>query len=618
MLPYLQSEEGRFSLGFTEESRSSSYPFVILSESSPFSRLIDARILSDAGSGLGHVSILLQRDRYSLPGQNELWPLNNMDIEQAWDQAFQRGGDLLLRLGSPTREGRLLPFRSLFFCREANRYFEPFCPKCASPLEQCRDDDVLARFHLDAYSTSLKRYLYCPSCGGRSDFYIFEREDSDPADLNDRRALIKDFGQVLSGSKSPPGFPCKECPEQQLCYGDRNEALSRIVPFSFYPFFMLILKPVSLCSTDFLHLLSGAPFDELAERHQRERRGGRAACLRSLSARGEKRVFLFDTGEKHFLEVLYLKLSFLAEISEMVFTGAWEHRYPDPAFTMERLWISMPEQSGYLPSFWNFKTRLIDPVAPLIHPDPFPSDENASREALHFLGRLWFYFMVTNKTQDFAKVAECVSASKALPEPVRGGVFSPGNIFWVPKDPKLTDRSIGAWNRAVDLGFSLLTAGRGMHENWSSEQFRVDLHALRDAVKQALFSEGPGVRPAVRQEQDNAISRIVERVMKRQGVPLPRRGADLFREESDSEWEAKRTIVLSAEELLKAPCSKGEGDESLPRTLTHEILVPKASKEARPAKPVPDPKSKGAHLPLDGADEDDEIEATLTFKGDQS
>ena len=644
ILPYLQFEEGRFSLQFRADERSSTYPFTILTDSSPYSRLLDTAILSDTGSVVCRASTLLQKDRYSFGGHNELWPLNNLDIEKAWNQAFLGGGDLLLTLDKQTRDGRLLPFQSLFFCRQTKQFFQPFCPKCASPLQQCKDDERLAHFHLEPYSTSLKRYLYCASCNGESDFYVFEREDTDPPELNDRRALIKDFRHVLEGGRSPKGFPCVKCSQHELCYGEQEAALSRMTPLSFYPFFMLVLKPVSVSSTDFLNLLSGASLDELAARHRRERREGRAACLDSLARQSTQTKFVFESGEKHFLEVLYLKLAFLAEISEMIFAGSWQSAYPDPGFTTERLWISLPEQSGYLPYFWNFKTRLIDPVAALIHTGSFPAATPPSREGLHFLGRLWFFSMITNSRQDVPRVNACVSkevekriskgtCSESLSGNVREDSLCPQNIFWEPRDPKLTDRSRWMWNRAVELGMSLLTAAMDVEKSWSSEQFRQDFHLLRDAVKGALFHERFAVH-TVHPEEEKAISGIIEKMMNRRSEKMNQKDAtgvsksghpgnrSMEESESEEEWEARSTIVLSTEDLLKVSCSKGEEEEeNPPRTLTRDIFVSPEADPAQQPNHAPDPIVSGVSVTrksADGDDEDEMLEETLPYKGNHT
>lgn len=590
----------------------SSYPFTTLTESSPYSRLLDARILSDTGAEICRASILLQKDRYSLM-DNELWPVTNVDIENAWNKAFLTRGDLLLAMNEQVEEGRLLPFQSLFFCRQTNRFFHPICPKCAFPLKLCKTDDRLIYFHLQAYARSLKRYLYCPCCEGGSDFYVFEREDSDPPELKDRWGLIKDFGQILKGGKNPNGFPCMECNEQELCYNGEYLALSRIIPFSFYPFYMLVLKPVSVSSTDFLNLVSGASLEELEAKHHRDRREGRAECLSFLRLQSTKTNFLFETGENHFLEVLYLKLAFLAEVSDMIFSGDWESRYPDPGFTTERLWVSLSEQNGHLPYLWNFQTRLIDPVADFLGPTPFTAKPPSS-DGIQFLGRLWFYSIIMNKRQDISKVNELVSKemenriSKGGPSENSLGAMlrealSPKNIFWEPRDHSFTEKSRWLWKRTVDLGISLLMAGAGRHQSWSSEKFRQDFRLLRDAIKETLFHPPPAAQPIVHAEEDKAISELIGRIMGswREGLDgkdEPQPGCDVEGEEggtkiyksphpdpgvrksesrnghplkadSEEDWEDKNTLILSIKDFPQVVRSHlEEEEENLPKTLT--------------------------------------------------
>ena len=104
---------------------------------------------------------------------------------------------------------------------------------------------MLQGYGLQPYSKSLKRYLFCPSCNGskeKIDFYVSSLDDNDPAFLKDRYELIKKFGQLNGNENFAGQLPCVNCIRHQECYGPDGLAVSRIVPLSFYPFYMLIFK----------------------------------------------------------------------------------------------------------------------------------------------------------------------------------------------------------------------------------------------------------------------------------------------------------------------------------------------------------------------------------------
>ena len=89
--------------------------------------------------------------------------------------------------------GGVVPFRSLFYCSHIDRFFHPPCPHCGRVLVLCSDDAQLNAKGLPSYSQSLKRYLWCPMCGGdtkNAEFYTYKRGRGDPTWVKDRRGLI--------------------------------------------------------------------------------------------------------------------------------------------------------------------------------------------------------------------------------------------------------------------------------------------------------------------------------------------------------------------------------------------------------------------------------------------
>jgi len=93
LLPYLELTDTKFRLNFSLISQDGSipekspFPFLVISESDPFARLIEARFVTDAGSEIKRVFLLLQKDEYHLT-RDELRPFNNQDVDQCWQKAF--------------------------------------------------------------------------------------------------------------------------------------------------------------------------------------------------------------------------------------------------------------------------------------------------------------------------------------------------------------------------------------------------------------------------------------------------------------------------------------------------------------------------------------------------
>ena len=87
LLPYLQPDKTHFRLEISLSSREnsfpekSSFPFLTISESSPFERLLEAKIVTDADTVIKKIFLLQQSDDYRYLA-DEMWPLTNADIDQ--------------------------------------------------------------------------------------------------------------------------------------------------------------------------------------------------------------------------------------------------------------------------------------------------------------------------------------------------------------------------------------------------------------------------------------------------------------------------------------------------------------------------------------------------------
>jgi hypothetical protein len=513
LCPYLETQRAPFSLQLSPISDDSSvmerasFPFRIISDAAPLTRLIEARLITGAESEIKRVFLLIQKDSYSLAA-DATRPLNNLDIDNAWQNAFSgsrhkeaNNSAIILPAQVDRREEkeRLVPFQPLFYCRKKKLFFEPPCPQCGTSLRQCYDDDLLTRSGLLPYSTSLKRYLYCPVCADSKDecdFYTFALEGLDSPLLMDRRDLIRRFGRLIESKNKLDHFPCLECDGNRECYGPDNRCLSRVLPFAFYPFYLLIFEAMSLHALDFLALLGGAPFEELETTLTTARETGRADCLKAVRHRHTARAFtFFNQGEKYFYEVLYLKLSFLGECLQTAFSGLTHGQQPDQGLSLDRIWVRLASQSGFLPLFWSFSAGSIDLNIHSFETSLLPRTLPLSN--LYFSGLAWFSTFLINHDQHVTlvhqAVEKAVSASGScdqLPDfdlAEKSRTFFPENIFWFPERGIIPESGRIFWERCLNLGWSLLHAGYYTSSRWSKEVFWEQFEILREEVKESLF-----------------------------------------------------------------------------------------------------------------------------------
>jgi len=480
------------------------FPFLVTAESDPLARLVEAQFVTDAESEIKKVFLLVQRDLYLLPG-SELWPVNNRDVEDSWQKAFSfyarenQGTSLIILSNQINEKGKLAHMSSLLFCKTKQVFFHPPCPKCGLLLQQCEDDDILIGAGLQPYSHSLKRYLFCPSCGSASerDFYVCELDRFDPPSVKDCWVLIKEFAQLPKKGYADTQFPCGECPNHQECFGLDCKVLTRIVPFSFYPFYMFVFHAMSLNAQDFLSLVSGAPFDDIEAPLKTKQEFGRIHCVEAIKQNCfEKIPFLYDD-ERRFLEILYLKLSFLAGLLQNFRSGNTLSIPEDLRLSIDRIWAKFPEQSGFLPFFWNFKVNYIDINRYLTETQSIP--KSPSSDGLFSFGLFWFYAFLVNKKQDISKIyislretmdqifAKNDASFEKKSREDFCSQFIPENIFWDPEGKSVNKDWQFLWERSLHLGWSLfMTAFRDDKEG--AKTFFQKIEDLREEVKCNLFS----------------------------------------------------------------------------------------------------------------------------------
>ena len=574
--PYLEPDGAKFCLRFSwshedpavqEESR---FPFLVISESDPLARLIEAQFVTDAGSEIKRVFVLLQNDEYLLP-RDELRPVNNKDIDQWWQRAFsfysgrKRNSSVVVLADQISQDGRLLPLEPLFFCKPKQIFFPPPCPRCGFSLQQCYDDGLLAGSGLQPYSTSLKRYLFCPSClgsDGKTDFYVFALESSDPPTLKDRWDLVREWALLAEDKTRLGQFPCPGCAKRQECWATDDLAISRIAPFSFYPFFALIFEAMSVNALDFLSLVSGASLEDLEGSLAEKQQVGRISCLKALRRNGLPRTaFFFDSDARYFLEVLYLKLSFLEELVRTISPRLDMYPYPHTGLAIDRVWVTLGEQGSLLPFFWSFRLDVIDIGGNAAGTPLFPN--LAPSHGLHFLGLVWFYALLVNKSQSvsevYAALGEAIgkiadSDDTTLKSLINSGfnrAFSPENIFWNPQGGIVGKNWRHLWEESMGLGWSLLGVSFGRDSQWSGDEFRQKIVGLRKEIKENLFQQSPAMGQAEPAPENKAIHDVLIKIMNKWHADFEPEKEDLEKTvilSTEAPEDLERTVVLSPQE----------------------------------------------------------------------
>lgn len=609
LIHYLEPTDATFHLKLSMSGQKGSgvkethFPFSVINESDPLALILEASILSDADAKIESVFLLIQKDEYRLT-KDELWPLSNRDVERAWQNLFSilktpNQGDAIVLKDQVGANDKLLPWNPLFYCQHRQIFFQPSCPRCGSLLAMCYDDDLLIGLGLQPYSASLKRYLFCQNCLntlGESDFYVHSLEIADSEILKDKRALIIGFGQLVREGSCHTKFPCNECANFQECYETEYLAFSRIVSVSFYPFFMLALRAQSIHALEFLPLLGGATFGDLASQLQANGQWGRLKCLRDFEEKNSANtLFFFDNEERFFLEVLYLKLSFLGELAQIVFSGLGTFRYPDLALSIDRIWVKVAEQSGMLPFLWNFKLKLIGigvdyPQTPFLSKLP-PS------YGLYFLGSIWFYVLLGNKRQGVEKIfkelahfiEDLTPKTDSVPESTptilsqNADIFSPENIFWNPEQKEVNAAWETLWKKGLDLGFLLIKSSRGEISQWSETDFWQEFEKVRKELKDALLMPQAGAVSTPRTDDNKPIHEILERITRKWQsvsqaiypetevaaveIPPDALKGDKIDAGLPEDRIMKETVILSPEDFKEGPPSRKAKDDRFTETL---------------------------------------------------
>lgn len=579
LLPYCQPRVPGVGLRIVTSDALSADPAMpsaaVVENCGPLADLLWAQVVLDGNRSIHEIALLVQADRYRL-APSELQPITNSDVENQWQQAMDRGparqGDELA-LPIPSQrdpQGRVVPFRPLFYCRFKERYGHALCPGCGAGLTLCRDEKLLKSAGLPGYKDSLARYLYCPAChqtSPESPFYASTKEAGQPANVRDSRELIENFSALLAKEALSAELPCVGCDEAANCYGPQTLVLDRMRPVRFYPFYLILQPAASLNALEFIALLSNAAPAEIAQNLIQGQNSDRLLKFRQLQDGSDQRGgFLFSSQSRLFLEVLNLKVAFLRELCVLIFNLPAGTPQPVADLSLRGIWIRLQHSGTRLPFLWNFSLHLVDSVG-----QPAKTGSEAALARAHvrrFLARAWFYVLLVNADQtieDVLAVVEplAVGSSKerlkdSTPEQ-RDSVLAARNIFWHEPSFEIDLAWDSLWTRSLALGLELMGTGG----EWSEGEFGRQLADLQNQVHQTLF-QTPAIleesRPAAAHpetesvpDDDLHIARILQELLQ-QWPSAP--------EEDNAETAADQTQELQATQIIR-PNEDGDFEETV-------------------------------------------------------
>lgn len=365
-------------------------PFVPLSDSSRFTRVLLGRVASGADHTLHPVAVKIQRSAYRPTASGSAQEtLTNPLIEDMWRRERENlikcaGVEVvpLIDLGE-----ELFRNRPVTFCKKIRAYFHPPCPRCRGPLRDCRDDALLRDHGLPEFSKSLVRFLHCPACAAQPGKRVFYTTSPGPeaglkgeAEVRRRAELYRDFGAIVNGGLSADeqariseAFPCAACLHREECYppegspGKPIPAESRLVPVSYYEFHLLPLEVMELHYDEMSDLLGGASWEALREKVRQTGLPGREPVLsevHSVFTSPVQWIYRRDTTGRFPLEVLHLKLNLFEQLCQGL--RAYHARCQEPHLDVSpsQVMVDVVPGSTNLPARWTFRVRLIGVAGP--------------------------------------------------------------------------------------------------------------------------------------------------------------------------------------------------------------------------------------------------------------
>jgi hypothetical protein len=341
---------------------------------------------------------------------------------------------------------------------------------------------------------------------------------------------------------------------------------------------------MSLHALDFLSLVSGAAFQELESELEKKGEPGRITCLKTIRQDTRGRApSLFGSDARFFLEILYLKLSFLGEVFQGISSGQDLFRHPDLRLSIDRIWVKLSDHSSLLPYMWNFSVKFIDIFSHRTDRDPSAGIPDS--KGLFFMGLLWFHTLLVNRHQDMSQVS--VSLKEITDKFLSDDSFSfthcidkglypallPSHIFWNPAGKTVNHEWYPLWARSLHAGGYLLKAAYRPAPEFSRENFLQELEDIREEVRTRLFAEAPAYEQPPSWEEDKAIRGILNNIYDKwssSGI--------------QEEEEITETVILSPEGPEKEAAPPAPSEEE--RDIISKTVIISIDKSQVPSKPA--------------------------------
>jgi hypothetical protein len=558
LLRFIESERESFLLDIPtfDQARiprhSDSSPFHVLDNGQNFSIVIKSGLKTKHSKTFKPLFLLTQRDHYPIP-PDDLNPVTNADLDKIWFETIQFYSTDNTVFHIPCESchgGNPAQFTSLFFCKKQTKFFHPPCPECGESLDLCKDDRRLKNAGLFPYSTSLNRYLFCPSCdtaGRNQTFYQFSHFSDEPVFVKDRFELIRDFSKLRSTASG--NFPCLDCPEHSACYITGEKAASRIDFFSFYPFHMLLFDAASIKAVDFIPFLSGRSIEESSSVARAD-----SGIFEPLLAHQGGGSFFFNDEDRFFLEVLYLKLSLLENIARSVNQRVENDMASLIRLSAHSIWITPAPEGAILPFFWDFKVTIID----LISNSPkTPLDFSLTgNRNLNFMACLWFYTFLVNNNQGPGEVYKRIEtlAEHSSPEEYLAHydtiiqdlpALALENIFWNPPTVLAPEKWKQIWLKTLLTGVDFLKQGNQTGLKSGLAQLTAQIGTLKQEIKEDLFSTRP---IAVPRDQGEKIPSPADNIPVKPNNQVEKQAIKRILKQLETKWIEESTSLEEAEE----------------------------------------------------------------------
>ncbi|MEJ2039972.1 MAG: hypothetical protein P8X55_13730, partial [Desulfosarcinaceae bacterium] len=438
--------------------------------------------------------------------------------------------------------------------------------------------------------------LYCAGCHASNPAFYVKHSKGDPGPgVMDGKALFGQFSQLLAKDKLAEKLPCIGCEEAQQCYGPDNLVSQRLAPVRFYPFYLLSQPAQSVNALDFLGLLAGADADRLESELIRQGQNLRFEGVRRIrAALGAGSGLLFANDQRHFAELLYLKLIFLRSLAQLAgsHTGASDQVARE--MSLAGLWVHLPERAEQLPLFWDFALHCVDPVgAPAESAAGTPP---VAAQTSLFLGRAWFYVLLANNRQPFADVLAGLDrlppASDTMGNLQEQALFDPGNIFYGQAPPGVDSRWHSFWERSLQMGMRFLHSDAEPPADGSAETLVQDLDQLCGELHQALFA-APAAQPETqakaataaenedktgesRQATDQPVKRILESSLEKWSRQAPQANPAAEKQlpevHMDEDGDVEETVILTDTAIYGI--KDGPGEPPSGSELDKTVVVP--------------------------------------------